>query len=238
MGYYAVQFPGLGVTGGTVHVTAYGTTTDRCKVQNWGPSGTAQQVYVRCHNHAGTAADTMFTASFTNQTTADAGRILGYVWANNAASASYTPSSTYQANSSGAINTITSSATGTYSVRLPGLGIARGDVQVTAYGSGSERCKVTGWGPSGTSQVIGVKCFTAAGAAADTAYTLTFIDRVNLIGVSVCCSPDGNPSAYAWANQPAAASYTPAPAYQFADFVGNNGTITRSGVGAYSASPT
>ena len=47
--------------------------------------------------------------------------------------------------------TITRSAQGRYSVRFAGLGgngTAGGNVQVTAYGSGSESCKVVGWASS------------------------------------------------------------------------------------------
>ncbi|MBA3488090.1 MAG: hypothetical protein H0T78_00845, partial [Longispora sp.] len=233
LGTYTIRYPGLGITGGTVHVTSYGASSDRCKVQSWGPSGNDQQVNIRCFTLSGAPTDSMFTATYTNVTRVASGRKLGYVWAGSPTASAYTPSTTYQGNSTGATNTVTRTTAGTYSVTMPGLSGARGDVQVTAYGTGSEYCKVTGWGPSGTNQNIGVKCFTTAGAPADAMFTMTYVDRSNILGVGVCCTPDGNPSAYAWANQPSAASYAPSSTYQFAGFDGNQGTITRSAVGTY-----
>src|SRR5205814_9006899 len=76
----------------------------------------------------------------------------GYVWANDpSAAASYTPSTTFQYNSSGALNTVTRSGTGVYDVKFPGLVHlgAGGTVSVTAYGSGNETCKVFNWAESG-----------------------------------------------------------------------------------------
>ncbi len=233
-GSYSVTFPNLGVRGGTAHVTAYGPTTHRCKVHQLTVIGTAARVWVACRTIAGAPVDTQFTASFTNLTTVDAGRKLGYVLANAPFAASYTPTTIHQANSSGATNTITRSGVGTYTVRMPGLGIAKGHVQVTAYSSGSEYCKVGSWGPSGTAQLISVKCFTTRGVPVDTMYTLTYVEHTNILGLGVCCNPDGNWSAYAWANNPSAASYVPATSYQFADYSDTLGTITRSAVGAYS----
>ena len=75
----------------------------------------------------------------------------------------------------GQTNTITRSSTGVYQVRLPTLGAANGHVQVTAYGSGTNECKVASWGPSGTTQVVNIRCFTTAGAPADTLYSMTFV---------------------------------------------------------------
>src|SRR5207302_517489 len=54
-------------------------------------------------------------------------------------SPSYTPSSWYQFNSSGATNTVVRTGVGAYTALLPNLGAYTGHVQVTAYGTGSER---------------------------------------------------------------------------------------------------
>ena len=145
VGSYAVQLPDLGAVSGTVLVTAYGPGTSNCKVQSWGPNGTAQSVKVRCFTATGRPADAPFTMSYTNNTGID-GSDLAYVWANLPSAASYVPSRSYQANSSGATNQIQRLDTGTYLVKLPNLGRRAGHVQVTAYGSGPERCKVISWG--------------------------------------------------------------------------------------------
>lgn len=100
---------------------------------------------------------------------------LGYAWANNASAASYTPSVPYSHNSSGGPINITRQAAGRYRVRFNGLGgsgIVGGNVQVTAYGPGSQTCKVVSWGSGGSHFLVNVRCFNAAGALVDTRYTV------------------------------------------------------------------
>jgi hypothetical protein len=99
----------------------------------------------------------------------------GYVWADNPTSASYTPSPTYSFNSSGGATDITRSGVGTYAVQFSGLGggsSSGGNVQVTAYGGGSETCKVVSWGSGGANFVANVRCFNSAGSPADTRYSI------------------------------------------------------------------
>ena len=63
--------PLLGTNRGTVHATAYQTTSKRCQVERWTstipPIGfpSALQVDVACHTAAGTAADAKFVMQFT-----------------------------------------------------------------------------------------------------------------------------------------------------------------------------
>ncbi|MET8450099.1 hypothetical protein [Streptomyces sp. NPDC005209] len=155
---------------------------------------------------------------------ADLGGRFGYVWANQPAAASYTPSPTYQFNSAGSVNTITRSGVGQYTVRLPSIGSAAGHVQVTAYGDVLARCKTVNWYPSGTAQLVNVRCFTFGGSPRDTQFTLTYTRGTGLLRAT--------PAAYAWANQPTTASYTPATAYQY-NSAGYANRITRQGVGVY-----
>lgn len=226
-GTYTVTFPGLGVDEGTVLVTAYGGGPERCKVVSWNAVVPDLAVRVNCFNAAGAAVDVEFDATFLRPTPGYGP--MGYVWANEPASASYTPSAPYQYNSTGAANTIDRSAAGVYAVTLPGLaGAGEGHVEVTAYGSGNEHCKVSSWGPSAADQAVNVRCFDAAGAAVDTRFTMTFVDGASLV------PKPGAPSAYLWANEPANAAYTPSLTYQFNSSGGVN-DITRSGVGAYTA---
>ena len=126
------------------------------------------------HNNARVLTETAPIIANFRRTDAPADRV-GYVWANNPTAASYTPSSAYSFNSAGAPITITRSASGQYQVtfsELGGSGIFGGNVQVTAYGSGSEICKVVSWASGGGNFVVNVRCFTAAGAAVDTRYTV------------------------------------------------------------------
>ncbi|NMO20914.1 trypsin-like serine protease [Pyxidicoccus fallax] len=150
----------------------------------------------------------------------------GFVWADQPSStATYTPSSYYSHNSTGGTNTITRTAAGSYRVEMPGLGQNNGNVQVTAYGGAGNRCKVSSWGPIGTTLNVYISCFTLAGAAVDS----YFVAQYYRAGA-------GNPEqgAYLWADQPFAASYTPSRYYSYNSRGGTN-TVTRIGVGAYQA---
>lgn len=177
-GNYLVRLPGLGVIGGNVKVTAYGSSSHLCKVSNWAPSGSDQLVRVLCFTTGGAPVDTYFTMTFARSlgVIGLAGTPTGYVWANQPASASYTPSTTYQYNSAGTAvnNTITRSATGVYQVRMPKLAGAEGNVHVSAYGSGTAECKVASWASSGADRLVNVRCFTTTGVPVDTTFTATY----------------------------------------------------------------
>ena len=230
-GQYRVDFPSLGSNVfGDVQVTAYGSGSERCKVSSWGASGTTLQVFVNCFSATGAASNTLFTANYVRRSGAP-GQEGGYVWANQASSASYTASTSYQWNSTGGAITITHTpGTGAYSVSLAGQNMGGGTVEVTAYGANNTYCNVAGWGGS----VINVACFNGStGAAAESQFDLIF---ANL----------GSPNnvftySYAWANQPSAASYNPDSTYERGFVVCDkcpsvqpNATITRSSVGHYS----
>jgi hypothetical protein len=234
VGAYTAKLPNLGDAAGTVHVTAYGSGTETCKVANWNPSGTTQQINVRCFTNAGTPVDTRFTLTYAHPSSSP--KPMAYLWADQASATSeYTPSASYQFNSTGAANTVVRTGVGTYTAKLPGVGSATGHVQVTAYGTGSERCKVVNWSPSGTTQQVNVKCFTSAGTAGDTRFTLTYVSGISIVGSTCCGGGPGTPTGYDWADQPTSSSYTPSLPYQFNVTVGAINTITRSGVGAYAA---
>lgn len=239
---YTVRFPDLGLTGGTVQVTAYGSGSVACQVQSWSPLGDDQLVRVRCFDNAGTAVNSRFTVAYTNVENPVNGE-LGYVWSNNAAPtlhSAYTPSPTYQANSGGGTNTITRSSTGVYSVHMPGLGNpATTHVQVTPYGSEPARCVTPGWGynVAGNAQDATVRCYSLDGDPADTRFTLTIAAETSILGLKNCCSPDGHSAAYALVFTPevngefdiwAPREFSTSP---FATPVGN-----RLGLGRYSVS--
>jgi hypothetical protein len=104
-----------------------------------------------------------------------AGSGYGFAWANNSKQARYTPSETYAFNSSGGSISIQRRGTGTYQVNFAGLGghgTAGGNVQVTAYGNGSEQCKVVSWNSGGADFIIDVKCIDIQGGPADTQFSI------------------------------------------------------------------
>ena len=147
------------------------------------------------------------------------------VRADQATSGSYTPGIDFSYNSSGGDILITRSGAGVYTVEFAKLGgtQAGANVQVTAYGSGTESCKVQKWDSSGADFAASVRCFTATGNQRDTTYTVmvtrpkTVADRLG----------------YALADQATSGSYIPDTDFSY-NSSGGEVLITRSGVGAYS----
>lgn len=217
-GQYRVEMPGLGQSNGNVQVTAYGSA-NRCKVASWVPSGTTEHVNVQCHTPAGVAADTTFVAQYYR---AGAGNPEqgAYLWANEPTSASYTPSLQYAHNSRGGTNTVSRSSVGVYSATLPGFTTTGGNVQVTAYGSNSEYCKVSSW----ATNVVNVRCFDSAGNPVDTLWSMRYTDQH--------VANNGQLGAYAWSSDATAASHTPFPTYQWHS-LGNTLTATHPSTGTY-----
>jgi hypothetical protein len=219
-----------------VHVTAYGTGSEWCKVAHWGPvifaQQSAQQVKVLCFAAGGTPVDARFTMTYDHPSVAPY-PTMAFLLADQPSPAfntPYTPNSSF--NSNGGTNTVERAGVGVYLAKLPNLGDSvGGHVQVTAYGTGSERCKVGYWTLiRGAIQVVEVQCFTSNGALADSRFAMTYVLNCGLIG-------NQGEAAYLWAEQPTSASYTPNEVYQFNTNpfkVDPIGTITRSGVGVYS----
>lgn len=71
-GRYQVRFPALGEDGATAMVSAYGTSSDYCKISNTAASGNAVLVSVRCFDVDGNPADERFTLSYGNMEIAPA----------------------------------------------------------------------------------------------------------------------------------------------------------------------
>ena len=102
----------------------------------------------------------------------------GYVWANNPTASNYTPDPVYSYNSTGGAVRISRSSVGTYAVQFTGFGgrgQPGGNVQVTAYGRGTESCKVASWDSGGADFIVNVHCFLASGKPVDTRYSATVI---------------------------------------------------------------
>jgi len=231
-GQYQVNFPDIGTaSGGNVQVTAYGSGSERCKVNSWVNSGGDVNAYVNCFTAAGTAVNTQFSIAYVRKS-GTGSTDEAYVWANNPTSSSYTPDTTYQYNSSGSTNTITRSGTGVYAVTLPGQTALGATVEVTAYGTDSDYCKVGSWSQSGSNTVVNVRCFDTSGAASDSKFTLNFGRSTQING--------GLSYSYAWANNATSSSYTPHLSYQKGYIAGDIGDVTtditagRSSTGHYS----
>lgn len=104
-----------------------------------------------------------------------AGSGYGFAWANDARQANYTPSEAYSYNSSGGPISIRRRSAGTYQVSFAGLGgngTAGGNVQVTAYGGGSEQCKVVNWNSGQADFIVNVRCLDVRGGPVDTQFSI------------------------------------------------------------------
>ncbi|WP_027344630.1 hypothetical protein [Hamadaea tsunoensis] len=221
-GQYEVQLPGLGTSGGVAHATAYGSSGNTCQIGFWTWSGDLLKIRVYCF-HGTAYADTQFTAAFTNRPAAPE---YAYLFADQPGAAAYTPTATYQYNSSGQLSTIQRLGTGDYRVTVAGVrGV--GDVQVTGYGYAANPCSIASFASPGYPDFGGtvfVQCVDAASAPVDAYFTLTTSITTGFLGHV--------PAAYARIDPPAPLSrttpYTPTTSY---NTTGSAMTVTRTGVG-------
>lgn len=109
----------------------------------------------------------------TAQAAAPKGAIGAYVWIGDAA-AKNPVSAQYSFNSAGKANSVKKTGTGTYEVKLEGVGTAGGHAQVTAYGAGNVLCKAVRWNQAGADQLVQVACFKGE-AATDSQFSLLFV---------------------------------------------------------------
>ncbi|MBJ6766151.1 hypothetical protein JGU66_35820 [Myxococcaceae bacterium JPH2] len=200
-GRYKVRFVGLGRAEGDVQVVAYGSTPERCRVDNWTPEGTTLAIYIRCHAPNGDPAASAFVVSYLDMTGMVQTYPLGaYLWT-GAATATTVPGAisvptNYQWNSTGGANSVTQTATGRYTVTLVGMNFSNASVHVTAYGgTNAQHCKVLSWG-AGAVATVYVGCYDTTGNPVDSMFTFSF-ERETLIPNHV--------GGHAWINGPTSA---------------------------------
>lgn len=219
-GTYTVSMPKLGSAfRGNAHVETYLGSANRCKVATLGASGTTTRIGVRCTTPAGTLTDAPFVARFeVNETKRTA--TAGYLTSLDTTSPTHTPELTFQANSTGATNTVTRNGVGRYTATFPGF-TAAGIPHVTAVGSDTNMCQVSTWATTS----VAVLCFTRSGALADTAFSLT------TNGQSVFTTGRGA-SMYA-NNASATTAYTPSSSW---NSTGAVNTSQKTATGTYEVS--
>lgn len=201
-GQYQAHFPRLGRVGGNVQVTPR-NTINRCNISSWASGGGGSaDAFVNCYTPAGAFADTEFTVSFVGRSDPPTVPEGGYVWAFDKSAASYVASGGYTWNSTGQPVNITRGSAGVYNVTFVGQNFGGGTAEVTAYGGGTEYCKLeslTRVNNNADKRVV-VRCFSRTGVPTDAHYSLR-LSRV---------SPQGTPSfTYALADQPSTQSYNP-----------------------------
>lgn len=176
-GRYRVRMPGQlpRPRGGTVQVTAFGASSDSCKVASWGTNLDAVTAEVRCFDTSGVASDSLFSLFYTPEHAAG-GLSGGHAWANDATTNQYSPPSFYEYTHKAGIGEIAASTTayrtgtGAYQVRYPALSTTGSTTLVTAYGTTADYCKLSGWSSSGTDSLVTIRCFNASGNAVNTTF--------------------------------------------------------------------
>jgi hypothetical protein len=219
-GQYRVRFRGLSALLGaksTVHVTGYNSDNNYCTPVD--PRLKKDVVEVRCYNaDTGAAEDSYFTV-YVTRSHAD----VAFAHANRPTASGYSPAASASWNPS-ATRTIrvTRSGVGTYAVNFRGLGsLAAGNgghVQVNPVAAGKSQCKVVSWGGS-PNLVVNVACFRRAGGPVNAKFNVLFLLPSDHL-------------AYAWADDPTSASYTPDSTYS-SNPSGGGITADRSGPGQY-----
>jgi hypothetical protein len=218
-GRYIATFTGLSAVLGaksTVQVTGYSLDNAHCKPVNGVLVN--DKVEVRCFNSAtGAPAEAAFSLVVLRKSASRA-----FAYANQPTSASYSPQASGSWNPSGTTK-VTRLSTGYYQVHFNNLGAQLsshgGHVQVSAVGAGSAYCKLSEeWGGSPNLSVV-VQCYTLAGQPADAKFTVLFQRPAAHL-------------AYAYANQPTTARYSPGPFWS-SNPTGGSISVQRASTGVY-----
>ena len=175
VGNYSVNFANSAssFTGGTVQVTAYGTSNSNCSVVKW-TSFDDFVPSVLCYDPSGTPVDSAFSIAVipTDST------VLGYAWADQSSSPSYNPIKGFSENPSGLAINASRSATGQYSVEFVGANPANrpgGTVLVTPYGNAAASCNVNNFANFENDFTVFVNCFDATGSPVNSQFTVLIL---------------------------------------------------------------
>jgi hypothetical protein len=185
VGRWLVKLPGLGTPGpqdGSLQATAVSPNVGaRCKVANWASSPAGQQVKVFCFNSAGAPFDTRFHLSFQYRRALYGAvfppKNFGYLWNRPPLGP---PSTNFNSVLGPGVNAITPAGVGLSLVTFKAIGVLPDDVQVTAFGAGSQFCGLlTAWAHSGSTVIVrDVNCFTNAGTPVNTGFFVSHSSRL------------------------------------------------------------
>jgi hypothetical protein len=192
VGSYAISFAGLTLDRGTIQVTGYGSSAGHCALSSW----TSSQVFVRCYDGAGAAADGQYTIVITLPNVPSVARTVAYATASNPTATSYQITAGRLAyNAAGGPIVASRAARGVYQITFGDMNLGGGDVQVTAYDDATH-CNIQSW----STGLVNVRCFDATGAPADSKYTVS----AHQLGAGT----EAETIAYAWAYSLSATDYT------------------------------
>jgi hypothetical protein len=177
-GEYLAFLPGLATRGGDPHVTAYGTTTDYCKIATWYQTTAGSFVAVRCFNAGGDPVDTYWSLRYTHGHAADDGRFLGAYalgnsdWGPGTPLHSYTPNLIFQFHTSGAAMVADNDTRS--QIHMPATA-ALSSVMVTAVGHDNTYCSTVGWTNFGTETIPIAGCYDPAGNMVGSSFTMAML---------------------------------------------------------------
>jgi hypothetical protein len=178
-GSYRVEFPGLGVPGGTVEVNAVGPDPRVCTAPDWFPTGTTEEVLVSCRDVSGAPADSLFGVTFSNtRSILGTAAVRAHAWVPTLgpATPTHTPSPIWAFTSSGGAIKVTREGTGRYEVMLTGVASStNGQAIASATGTSTARCRTFGWSNVGVDEFVNVRCYTPAGVLVDNEFVVQFV---------------------------------------------------------------
>jgi len=178
-GSYTATLPGLDANGGTVVVTALGSTAAHCQVTDWTGGSSGTTINVNCTDATGVAADEEFTLAYSIAETvgfAPGSGNGGAIWASKDKDATpYDVSTRYSIAIDGEEMLAQRLANGSYAwtMNVENTWISS-TVLVTAYDAPGSHCSALEWTSTSTLTTVYVNCFDAAGTPADTRFTATF----------------------------------------------------------------
>jgi hypothetical protein len=230
LGLYEVYFNEIGNGFYPIGVvTAISAGPRTCMIDDNGGSsvGGDPMLYIDCFDRNGQPADAKYVANIVLGGDGPTGT-LGYTWADQSTTPEYQPADYYSYLSSGVGPiTVLRSATGSYEVRMPGLGRRGGNAQVSAAKGGpAALCKVHALVRDGSDELIRVRCRDTAGQLVDADFMVIFTHRVGLTGVH---RPK---AAYLLADRPKAASYVPTATFRYSS-AGKQSRVERVRKGRY-----
>lgn len=223
IGTYNIVFEGLTLDAkSNVQVsTAYNPSTGSFIQSYCKPipsSGTTVQV--RCYDGANhVLQDIPFMVAINHKVVSNTAKVTAFALADQSGTASYTPAAASSYNSYGGAITATRSSTGEYQISFASANFTDQpyNFQITALAD-KAFCVINNF----TSSTINVQCFNQNLSFTDSRYSLTVIESG--------ASSTARTVAFATANQPAVASYTPAQAFSQ---TGGAITATRTSAGTY-----
>lgn len=195
-GQYEVLLQGFD-SAGVTHVNAIEPASPQghtCKLAAPDHSTDADRtLFVNCYDSSGNPADAQFGLSFTNRKPTTG--TFGYFTTEGNGPWGCPPLQTVgQYHASGGLASVCSFFPGVYTVTLPPQAATIGNVQVTAVGTDSARCKAEGWWASS----ITVRCYDGATLTASD-FGLTYVGSAGgLLGGNDCCFLGSESPAYAF----------------------------------------